>query len=59
MDQSLTWFLTDHDAEIATWIDDNLEDSTYSIGRTIRDKRSVIVHFGSDTDRVLFMIRWT
>lgn len=51
--------MSDRDAEIAAWIDENLEDSTYSIGRTVGNKRSIIVHFGNDTDRVLFLIAWT
>jgi hypothetical protein len=53
------WFMTEREVEIADWIDENLEDSTYTMGRTCLNKRSMIVYLGSEMDRMLFQLRWT
>ena len=52
------WFTSDRDAEIARWIDENLQESTYSVGRRAGNKRSIIVYFGSEDDLILFKIAW-
>ena len=52
------WFVSARDAEIATWVDDNLPDSFCHIGKKTGNKRSIVVHFGSEMDETLFILRW-
>ncbi|MDG2532062.1 hypothetical protein P6144_00230 [Sphingomonas sp. HITSZ_GF] len=58
MTDHYAWFASDRDAEIARWIDENLTETTYAIGRKARNKRSIIVYFGSEMDLILFKIVW-
>lgn len=58
MTDHYAWFTSARDAEIARWIDENLVDSTYSIGRKAGNRRSIIVYFGSEIDLTLFKIAW-
>lgn len=53
-----SWFVSAADAEIATWVDENLPDSFCVIGKKSGNKRSIVVHFGSEMDETLFILRW-